>query len=168
MGEWFQGSELRAFLRRVAGEVRYLEAEVDAVRGESSVAPDEPAPSLELPTVESRPAPPILPPEPPELDPAPRDLPDLGAPGSQLPEPVVEAEPAPVPVPDALAGRVDTPETDADRFGALGERIASLLRNAQETAEQVRHQADSEAAQTRAALGIRPNSFYASRVTEAL
>ncbi len=146
----FDKAEVRAFLRRVAGEVRYLEAEVDAVRGESSVTPDEPAPSLELPTVESRPAPPILPPEPPEVDLAPRDLPDLGAPGSQLPEPVIEAEPAPVPVPEALAGRVDTPETDADRFGALGERIASLLRNAQETAEQVRHQADSEAAQTRA------------------
>ncbi len=141
----FDKAEVRAFLRRVAGEVRYLESEVEAVKDSSSDTTERPAADLELPRIDTRPPPPVLAPLPDDLPP--RDLPDLGAPGSQLPEPVA---PEPVaPVPETSSGTPSI-EHEADRFGALGDRIANLLRNAQETAEQVRRQADSDAAQTRA------------------
>ncbi len=151
----FDKAEVRAFLRRVAGEVRYLESEVEAVRG-GAVAPaaDEPASDLELPRVDTRPAPPMLVPKVGDLDLPTGDLPDLGAPGSQLPEQVpeqvVETEPQVPPIPAALGGRPETVGGEADRFAALGDRIADLLRNAQETAEEVKHQAESDAAQVRA------------------
>ncbi|MEZ5377036.1 MAG: DivIVA domain-containing protein [Acidimicrobiales bacterium] len=134
----FDKAEVRAFLRRVAGEVRYLEAEVDAARG-GAPATERPSSDLELPRVDTRPAPPTL---APRIDDLPaRDLPDLGAPGTRLPEPVATP-------PAALSG--SSPEIEADRFGVLGDRIANLLRDAQETAEQVRNQANADAAQTRA------------------
>ncbi|MGH1505504.1 MAG: DivIVA domain-containing protein, partial [Acidimicrobiales bacterium] len=64
-------------------------------------------------------------------------------------EPVVaETEAAPVvetePVAQSFAG-----DSDDDRFQALGERIAGLLRNAHESASMLRESAAAEAAQTR-------------------
>ncbi len=136
----FDKAEVRAFLRRVAGEVRYLESEVDAVRGANPPTTERSATNLELPRIDTRPAPPVLGSLPDNRPPS--ELPDLGAAGSQLPEPIA----APT---TALSGAAPQ-EPEVDRFAALGDRIANLLRNAQETAEQVRHQSESDAAQVRA------------------
>lgn len=185
----FDKAEVRAFLRRVAGEVRYMESEIEASRqqgtlplsGDDSIETADRAEPVER---DSRPAPPVAIPTIDDAGAVEDRLPDLGAPGSELPgiefqsEPDVEFD-APAPLTSRIEAvapeprSVENPEVEADRFAALGDRIASLLRNAQETADQVRQQADVDALQVRseaatAAEELRMSAdAYSTEVREA-
>ncbi len=132
----FDKAEVRAFLRRVAAEVRYLEGEVAA--GPSPTSPPVAAPAPESPLSERLGVEPTSP------------APDATA-GAVPAPPVAPATIAVPPAPPAPTLGAIAADTDLspDRFAALGDRIANLLRNAQDTAEQVRAQADADAAASR-------------------
>ncbi len=147
----FDKSEVRAFLRRVAGEIRFLESEVEAARADEPVEPTESETGTSEPVATEGSSESAERPTPPTPDSVwPTGVGDALGRHEESPTPDVGevTEPPHEPSPAWSAG--PSAETDTDRFAALGDRIAGLLRNAQETAEQLRNQAEAEAETTRA------------------